>query len=232
MTQDKKKNFIRRLTIGIGVILAIIILAVSMRDLFLSPNELMKYGMEKMRTEQFKAAERYLILASNTDDKTVSPLASFELGELYRKGKKTFPANGQKAALFLEKASVGGIPMAAYRLALMYDNGDQIVENRSKALFFMNQAAKAGIPDALYALGVWLERGYMGAVDMNKVVALYEQAAQQGHRNAITSLVAIYAGGFGHFPENIERSVYWQEKLNINNTIPLTTSVSQSEKGN
>lgn len=231
MTQDKKKNFIRRLTIGICVILTIIILAVSMRDLFLTPNELMKQGMEKLRTEQFKAAEHYLILATNTDDKNISALAAFELGELYRKGEKNFSANGQKAALFLEKAALNGIPMASYRLALMYDNGDQIVENKSKALFFMNKAAQAGIPEALYALGVWLERGYMGTVDMNKVVALYEQAAQQGHRNAITSLIAIYAGGFGHFPENIERSVYWQGKLNINNTKPLTTSASQTEKG-
>lgn len=227
MTNDKKKTNIRR---GVAFVLVISILAVAAiaaRDLFLSPADQLQRGRDNLNNGHYAAAERALILAANSGETAVSSTAAFELGELYRKGKPGFPANGAKAALFLEQAAKAGLPMAAYRLALMYDNGDQVVENRSKALFFMNEAAKTGLTDALYALGVWLERGYMGAVDMNKVVALYERAAEQGNKNAMTSLAVIYADGFGTFPANIERSVYWRARLEGNTQEAETVLVAE-----
>lgn len=238
MTNDKKKTNIRRVTAFVLVVSVLAVAALIARDLFLSPADQLKRGLDNLNAGRYAIAERALILAANTGDATVSPEAAFLLGELYRKGASDFPANGPKAALFLEQAAGAGMPMAAYRLALMYDNGDQVVENRAKALFYMNEAAKSGLTDALYALGVWLERGYMGAVDMNKVVALYERAAEQGNKNAMTSLTAIYAGGFGAFPSNIERSVYWRGRLddmnkqNQNAMPPAESAVSASNGKN
>lgn len=184
------------------------------KDLFLEPAEQLQSGLTALNKEQYKKAERYLLMAEKGPDKMVSLQADYLLGELYARGGKQFKSNGRKAEMFLEKAAVAGIPEAQYQLALLYDNGDKIPENRAKALSWMNQAAQAGYTNALYGLGVWIERGYMGdKIPMDRVITLYEQAALNGQPQAITSLIAIFGGGSDGLKPDPEKAAYWTNKL-------------------
>ena len=119
------------------------------------------------------------------------------------------------ALLSLTRAAKGGEAKAAYKLALLYDAGDKVPENRELAIEYMKKALEANMPEAQYVTAVWIERGYFGAVDMEKAVGLYEQAAEQGYQNAMKSLIVLYGTGLDGIPANKERQAYWIEKLNM-----------------
>jgi len=213
MAQQKKITF-SRIVLVLIVASILVIVGLSVRDMLITPAERLQTAVQALNNKEYKKAERAFIIVSEQGDTEQQLTASYYLAQLYHKGGDGFATNGQKAAIFYEKAGILGLPEAQYQLALMYDTGDKIPENRSKALLWMNEAAKQGMPEALYSLGVWVERGYMGKdIPMDKVVALYEAAAVQGHKNAMTSLVSIYADGFGPFPLNVEKSVYWKNRL-------------------
>lgn len=204
------------------IILSIIgIGAVTLKDFFMTPSEQLQTAIGALEDGRIRKAERYFLMANESDDKDIAVTSASYLGQLYLAEGQKVQDNIQKAApyykkaaLFLEKAAAAGIADAQYKLALMYDTGDKIPENRAKAMAWMNEAAKQGYPDALYGLGVWLERGYMGEdVPMEKVITLYEQAAANGNVNAMTSLVAIYSGGFKDIPADPQRASHWMEKL-------------------
>ncbi len=217
MTKAKKTSpFMRQLSRFIAMLIIFSIIGIgylALRDAFMTPAEQFEAAQTYEREQQFKKAERYYLIVADGDDENLSKLASYYLGMMYKKGGKGFPVNGKKAEMFLESSAIKGLSQAQYELALMYDIGDKIPENRAKAIAWMNQAAQQNNPDALYGLGVWAERGYLGKPDMDKIVTLYEKAAEQGQVNAMTSLVAIYSGGFGGFPQNIQKAVYWQNQL-------------------
>lgn len=119
------------------------------------------------------------------------------------------------ALLSLTRAAKGGEVQAAYKLALLYDAGDKIPENRELAITYMKQALDAKMPEAQYVTAVWIERGYFGEADVEKAVALYEQAAGQGHLNAMKSLIVLYGTGLDGIAANKERQEYWIQKLNM-----------------
>ncbi len=111
----------------------------------------------------------------------------------------------RNAYRYLKKSADKGHLMAQYKLALMFDVGDKIPEDRKQALKYMKMASEQGMADACYALAVWQERGYPTGQDP---IDLYEKAAQQGNKNAMTSLIVRYEGN------NPERQLYWYNKLN------------------
>ena len=119
------------------------------------------------------------------------------------------------ALLSLTRAAKGGEAKAAYKLALLYDAGDKVPENRDLAIEYMRKALGANMPEAQYVTAVWMERGYFGDPNVEKAVSLYEQAAEQGHENAMKSLIVLYGTGLDGIPANKERQAYWIENLNM-----------------
>lgn len=115
--------------------------------------------------------------------------------------------NYRAALKNLTKAAEGGMAESQYTLAVMYDVGDKIPENRDLALKWMKAAADQDYPNALYAMGVWMQRGYMGDYQPADLMILYERAAEKGNINAITGLIALYDG------ENPDRQAYWYRQL-------------------
>lgn len=213
MAEQKKITF-PRIVLVLIVMSILVIVGLSVKDILTTPAERLQIGVQSLNDKEYKKAERAFVIVSEQGDKEQQLSASYYLAQLYYKGAEGFAADAQKAAIFYEKAAMAGLPEAQYHLALMYDTGDKIPENRTKALLWMNEAAKQGMPEALYSLGVWVERGYMGEeIPMDKVVALYEAAAVQGHKNAMTSLIGIFDLGYGKIPQNIEKAVYWKNRL-------------------
>lgn len=159
-----------------------------------------------------KEALVHFLLANKSHDITIRSTSAYYLGKLYQKGAKGISKNIRKAVFYYEQASRLNVSKAQYELALLYDVGDKIPENRDKAIKLMIEAARM-LPEAKYALAVWIERGYLGKPDQAWAVALYEQAANAGITNAMKSLVSIYHEGFGKFPENVQREQYWHNRL-------------------
>lgn len=209
----KKIFSISNILIALIICSLVLIASISAKDYFMTPENKLYTALDLMRQNKPHKAERYFLMASKSDNTLISKLSSYYLGNLYLKGDSGFNKNPQKAEAFLEKSALLGSTRAAYELALLYDIGDQIPENRDKAIIYMIQAAEAGNPDALYAMGVWAERGYMDDVPFGKIVKVYEMAAEKGHVNAMKSLIAIYKNGYGEFPYNIERAHFWMQKL-------------------
>ena len=154
----------------------------------------------------------HFLLANKSKFGSFRGLSAYYLAKIYSKGGNGIPVNMSKAAFYYEQAAKMKIPTAQYELALLYDVGDKIPENRDKAINLMIDAAKV-LPEAKYALAVWIERGYLGKPNQAWAVALYEQAAHAGIKNAMKSLISIYHGGYGRFPDNIRREQYWRHRL-------------------
>ena len=189
--------------IGIGAVL--------LRSWNYTPDMHFVDGLELLN-ENPRCAVSHLVLAQKSQDNNVRLTSALTLAKIYHHGAKDVPVNMAKAVFYYEQAAQLKSPEAFYILALLYDAGDKVKENREKAKDYMAKAAKT-MPEAKYALAVWIERGYYGKPDEKKAVALYEQAACAGIQNAIKSLISIYHGGFGGFPKNIEREQYWRTKL-------------------
>ena len=166
----------------------------------------------RLLNENPQAAVQHLLLAQKSTYPTFQAASAYHLAKIYSKGVKGVPQNMKKAVYYYELASSLDLAQAQYELALLYDVGDKIPENRDKATTLMMEAAKT-LPDAKYALAVWIERGYFGTPNTAWAVALYEQAANSGIKNAMKSLIAIYHGGYGRFPDNIRRELYWRRRL-------------------
>lgn len=210
-----KKIFSAANILTVLIILSVLFIGYfSVKDYFMTPENKLSAAMEMMRQNKPYKAERYFLMATKTDNRDVARLAAYHVGNLYLNGMAGFNKNPQKAVEFLEKSAWLGSTRAAYELALLYDVGDKIPENRDKAIIHMVQAAEDGMPEALYAMGVWAERGYMGDIPMSSIVTVYQMAAKKGHQNAIKSLIAIYKGGYGNFPYNIQQANFWLAQLN------------------
>ncbi len=100
-----------------------------------------------------------------------------------------------------------GDAVAAYKLALLYDVGDRIPENRERAIYWLQKAEQANLADAQYVMAVWAERRYFGIASKELVIPMYEAAARQGHLNAMKSLANIYRD------TNPEKHKFWMKKI-------------------
>lgn len=121
--------------------------------------------------------------------------------------------NYPKALRLMKRAADGGFPRAQYELALMYDVGDKVPENREEAKKYLAEALKNGLTEAHYVRAVWEERGYYGQPNENTALNYYEMAAIRGHKNAIKSLIVLYGEGMGGFPYNLKRQAHWRQEL-------------------
>lgn len=100
-----------------------------------------------------------------------------------------------------------GDAVAAYKLALLYDTGDRVPENRERAIFWLQKAEQQNLPEAQYVMAVWAERNYFGVASKDLVIPMYEAAARQGHLNAMKSLANIYR------ETNPSKHLYWMKKI-------------------
>ncbi len=96
---------------------------------------------------------------------------------------------------------------AAYKLALLYDTGDRVPENRQRAIYWLQKAEQANLPDAQYVMAVWSERGYFGAASADLTIPMYEAAARQGHLLAMKSLANIYR------ETDLQKHQFWMNKI-------------------
>ena len=210
----KKDNLYtaKRYILIVAIAFCLVILGASLEKSWrMTPETHFQEAMTLLEGSPEKALPHFLI-SFKSKDPVLKSVSAYHLARLYHKGEKGMTQNIQKAVFYYEQAAQMHMPKAQYELALLYDVGDKIPENRDKAINLMIEAAET-LPEAKYALAVWIERGYLGKPNQAWAVALYEQAAHAGIKNAMKSLISIYHGGYGRFPDNIRREQYWRKRL-------------------
>lgn len=183
------------------------------KDFFLAPAELFEKAQLADYNKEFKKAEKYYLLAVRSDDVSISTLSAYYLGVLYKKSEAKVLQNYQKSKTFFEKAALKKLPQAQYELALLYDTGDKIKENRIEAVKWMQKAAEQGFVEAEYAYGVYIDRGYVEGLSSIHALPYYEKAAMKGHVPAIKGLALIYKLGAEGIPPDEEKYHFWMNKV-------------------
>ena len=73
-------------------------------------------------------------------------------------------------------------------LAVCYENGDCVSQDKKKAIELCQQAAEMGSTDAMFNLGVCYENGDGVPQDKKKAIELYQRAADLRIRSVITQM--------------------------------------------
>ena len=191
------------------ILLSFIIILPIYKNAKMTPEEHWQEGLIALQNQKYGKAKTHLLKAAQSKN----ALAFYTLGMMEIEGKNSdSKANPTDAAVYFESAANLGLKEAQYRLALLYDLGEGVPQDKRTALNWMLLAAAQGDIDAIFAAAVWLERGYSGRPELYMALNLYEDAAKAGHQNAITTLISLYAGG-SEVPANLDRSNYWKEQL-------------------
>ena len=191
------------------MLLSFIILLPIYKTAKMTPTEHLRSGLLALQQTKYTKAKTHLQRAAQNKNAK----AFFILGSMELEGKnENAKANPKGAAIYFENAANLGMKEAQYTLALLYDRGEGVPQDKQKALNWGLLAAAQGDVNALYAAAVWLERGYSGKPEPHQALNLYEHAASQGHKNSMVSLISIYSGGT-EIPANKSRAQYWKEKL-------------------
>ena len=209
-TLKTRKNglaFVYTLLAAFVIITAAAVVYPVFKYAMMSPQDHLRAGLSAYQLKDYKSAGRHLKAASQQNDAA----AFFILGSMQLTGQG-MPKDAKNAAVNFEKSANLGYRHGQYMIAVLYDRGEGVIENKQKALNWALLAAAQGDREATYASAVWLERGYSGKSEPFLAVSLYEKAAEQGHVNAMKSLISIYGGDAG-VPKNKERAGYWMNKL-------------------
>ncbi|OEY91707.1 hypothetical protein BJD20_11230 [Acinetobacter proteolyticus] len=75
--------------------------------------------------------------------------SNHNMGMLYYLGKKGVPVDHKKAAEWFSKAAVNGFAPSQYALAVMYLNGDGVLQDAEKGVALLQSAARQGQPEAV-----------------------------------------------------------------------------------
>lgn len=112
-----------------------------------------------------------------------------------------------KALRHFQTSAENDNAQAMYEIALLYDRGDGIKENRAQAIKWILKSSEKGFIPAIYTQAVWIERGYFSEKSLQDAILLYEKAANAGHTLAMRSLILIYG------EKDKEKALYWYRKV-------------------
>ena len=99
-------------------------------------------------------------------------------------------------------------PVAEYRLAHMYANGDGVEGNKQQALVWLERAAELGNIEAQYEFGNALREGAGIVQDYERAAKWLQLAAEHGNADAQYALGQMYRGGMG-LPTDNARAYMW-----------------------
>jgi len=101
--------------------------------------------------------------------------------DLYEEAGQRYQAcDHTGAARLAAQAAKAGNPLAALRLAMMYEAGEGVPRDTRQAFSLYRQAAEAGEPAAQNELGGYYERGVGVSDDWVEAAKWYQKSAEQG----------------------------------------------------
>ena len=118
-----------------------------------------------------------------------------------------------------------------YNLALMYDYGAGVKENKSKAIKLYNEVCNFSHSLACKRLGDIYEKGDGVRKDINKTIKLYQKSCDLNNDLACNNLAFIYKNGT-EVRKNINNAIkIYQKSCDLNNSLACKTIGEMYEKG-
>lgn len=108
-------------------------------------------------------------------------------------------------------AAEQGFAPAQFNIAMMYDDGQGVAQNKSAAINWYRKAAEQGHRDAQFNLAVAYKDGIGVQKDMPSAIVWYRKAAEQGDAEAQLSLALAYENGDGIAPNDVA-ALNWYRK--------------------
>jgi ATP-dependent protease ClpP protease subunit len=137
-------------------------------------------------------------------------IRSYRLGFIYRDGSTAYGVskNGTEAVKWFAKAGYQGWPMAFYRIAVMYQEGDGVPQDNTMAEKWHRVAANDGFSWSQYELGIMYRDGVVVNKDDVLAVEWLLKAAEQGYVRAQAEIGLNYYHGRG-IVENFTAAADW-----------------------
>ena len=101
-----------------------------------------------------------------------------------------------------------GDASAQFKMALMYDLGQGMLQNYAEAVRWYRKAAEQSFVEAQYNLGCMYDSGEGVPQEYAEAVIWYRKAAERGHANAQKNLGAKYGRGQG-VPQSHAEAYVW-----------------------
>ena len=109
----------------------------------------------------------------------------------------------------LTSLTIKGNAAAAFRLAIMYVQGDGVAEDRAKSIEWLRNAAELGSAVAQSELGrMYRDGDDVTAKDSVQALKWFRLAAEQGYADAQSALASMYRVGDG-VPEDLAEAMKW-----------------------
>lgn len=113
----------------------------------------------------------------------------------------------------LIESAESGDSLSQRKLALAYDYGDGVPEDKDAAFMWLIKASENGDAVAQAVVGRLYYYGIKGMPeDPNQAFILFEKSATQGNAHGQYYLARAYFDGVG-VSKNVERGMHWNEKL-------------------
>lgn len=161
------------------------------------------YGfLEETQNDDYPRAFNAYQHAADLED----PIANYDLGLIYEKGKGQ-PTDVEKAQELYLIAANQGVVKAMVSLGNLYAQQHKM----KKSLSWLNKAAMQNDPDAMYQLGWLSEQGLNPQGTIKDAVTYYQSAAALGQSNAMLALARIYQLGTGVSPDLQKSASYYAE---------------------
>lgn len=124
------------------------------------------------------------------------PMASVNLGIMYRNGLGVEPDDARAASLY-QSAAEDGIQLAQVALARLYQEGWGVPQSYPDTLRWLNLLEAQNYPRALDHLGNLHRNAEYVEQDFARAFELYRRASDQGHSNSTANLARMYRDGLG-----------------------------------
>ncbi len=132
--------------------------------------------------------------------------------DLYEQAGKRFQAGDHAAAAKLaQTAAQAGNPLAALRLAMLYEAADGVPRDQKAAFEWYSRAAQAGEPASQMEVGGYYENGWVVREDWVEAAKWYRKSAEQGWTKGEYSLGRAYQFGIG-VALNLNSAIDWYER--------------------
>ncbi len=162
------------------------------------------YGfIDEMVDDDYVHALNEYQLAADLGD----PVAAYDLGLMYEKGKNQWVDLAKAKELYLQAAQ-GGVVKAMVSLGILY----AMDHHYDEALSWLNKAVAKDDSDAEYQLGWMAEKGMISHSSLSKAITYYQKSAERGNAKAMLALARIYHTG-SKTVKNTQQSVEYYTRL-------------------
>jgi Flp pilus assembly CpaE family ATPase/TPR repeat protein len=126
----------------------------------------------------------------------------------YEEAITLLSANDPRGVELLTRVAEAGLAPAQYRLAKLYENGENVAADPIMALRWTERAAASGNVRAMHDLGFYYARGDAARVDEAAAFRWFRQAAEFGFADSQYNLGILYQQGRG-VSADIAEALFW-----------------------